>query len=450
MANLKTMMELARAIGAGNADGGASSTAGQSRITATAASASDGGDVDVTLDDGTTVTVPTLAPVAQGDEVILEVQNSKAVVVGSPGWGDAMNVAIEQNADDITAVITSVDGIETMIRAFQGGVLVGKAPTSGTTSVCALVNSDGSFDVVNVAWAHVDRAWEPQSYTVLSTQDDNGMAIYDGNGTAESNELARFGSDGFSLFGGLGKFTAETSTPAGFKRFKLELSRTSTQGKQASTRMRLDDNGGFYLWTRGFDDTAGVYSNGARITTRTNNQNVDGWEIHAAKNIIFSCFETDANYNRTFHPITINNHDLADFPTEYRVASLGEAIPNVSAKPSESARVLGWSYQKYASGLAHMWGVMPFNGDVRTERGSMYMSSADLCSAFPFDVSRILSFQFGQAFASDYTWGLTAWPHLSTAIWQAGNHWGINWRPMAPFAGSYGGYIPVDVWAYVE
>lgn len=79
----------------------------------------------------------------------------------------------------------------------------------------------------------------------------------------------------------------------------------------------------------------------------------------------------------------------------------------------------------------------------------MYMSAADLCSAFPFDVSRILSFQFGQGFASDYTWGLTAWPHLSTAIWQAGNHWGINWRAAAPLSGTYGGYIPVDVWAYV-
>lgn len=197
MATLKSETRFAKMIaGSGNQSPQKDSTyagSSQKREIYEAVSDSSNGTVTVQPPEGDPIEIPTVAPVSSGDEVIVEVQNGKAVAVGAPGWGDAMNVAIEQNADDITAVITSVDGIETMIRAFQGGVLVGKPPTSGTTSVCALVNADGSFDVVNVTWAQVGGKWNPISYTVLSTQDDNGMTVYDGNGVTDENIIAQFG-----------------------------------------------------------------------------------------------------------------------------------------------------------------------------------------------------------------------------------------------------------------
>ena len=114
-----------------------------------------------------------------------------------------VSTRVTQNSNNITSLITDVDGVQTMIRAYSGGVLVGKPPASGTsgTSVCALVSASGEFDVVLVTWSRTttDDPWEPQSYVLLSTQTDDGLVVYDGAGTTDDHIRAEFTSSAIRL-----------------------------------------------------------------------------------------------------------------------------------------------------------------------------------------------------------------------------------------------------------
>ena len=77
----------------------------------------------------------------------------------SESYADKNSVnTLTQTAEDLTVLITqggtlTKDGVtsSTMTRMYNGGVLVGKALPSGT-SICALVNAEGSFDIVSVTW----------------------------------------------------------------------------------------------------------------------------------------------------------------------------------------------------------------------------------------------------------------------------------------------------------
>ena len=77
----------------------------------------------------------------------------------SESYADKNSVnTLTQTAEDLTVLITqggtlTKDGVtsSTMTRMYNGGVLVGKALPSGT-SICALVNAQGSFDIVSVTW----------------------------------------------------------------------------------------------------------------------------------------------------------------------------------------------------------------------------------------------------------------------------------------------------------
>ena len=179
-----------------------------------ATGASSGGYVNVAPDGETVVAegevgvdMPCVASVAEGDRVMINVTNGAPTVIGPTGWGDAAkaelrdfitgvernyvttvtleetesslrsevaeseqtvrryasglvetessnrSTAIEQTAQalrlDITEAQDGVDTLSTMVRAYGSGVLVAKAGQSPG----ALVNADGSFDVVALTWS---------------------------------------------------------------------------------------------------------------------------------------------------------------------------------------------------------------------------------------------------------------------------------------------------------
>lgn len=58
---------------------------------------------------------------------------------------------VKQTDTSLTATISRTDALETMVHEYSGGVLVSKIK-NGATVNGALVNADGSFDVVNVTW----------------------------------------------------------------------------------------------------------------------------------------------------------------------------------------------------------------------------------------------------------------------------------------------------------
>ena len=61
----------------------------------------------------------------------------------------ALGTQVTQTASDVSTLLTDVGGIQTMIRETTDGILVAK---TGNT-VGALVNADGSFDVVELSWS---------------------------------------------------------------------------------------------------------------------------------------------------------------------------------------------------------------------------------------------------------------------------------------------------------
>ena len=81
----------------------------------------------------------------------------------------ALGTQVTQNTSDVSTLITDVGGIQTIIRETADGILVAKA---GNT-VGALVNADGSFDVVELSWS----GDTPTAGTVLSSFSDTDIEI---------------------------------------------------------------------------------------------------------------------------------------------------------------------------------------------------------------------------------------------------------------------------------
>lgn len=81
----------------------------------------------------------------------------------------AMGSQVTQTASDVSTLLTDVGGIQTMIRETTDGILVAK---TGNT-VGALVNADGSFDVVELTWS----GDTPTAGTVLSSFSDTDIEI---------------------------------------------------------------------------------------------------------------------------------------------------------------------------------------------------------------------------------------------------------------------------------
>lgn len=97
MATLKDKMALATELFSRN------DQPGENRVYGVATAASSGGSVTVNVG-GETVTMPTVGAVRQGDEVIVQVQDSSPVAIGSRGWGDSVQEAIDEHSETLSYV----------------------------------------------------------------------------------------------------------------------------------------------------------------------------------------------------------------------------------------------------------------------------------------------------------------------------------------------------------
>lgn len=111
----------------------------------------------------TPVNGATLADASPGQVVSYRIEGGRLSVVGNasdPAAGagsvresierasDAVRRVVLKVQQDVTVVVNGVNGISTLIRQYAGGVLT----TKTGNGVGALVNADGSFDVVPVTW----------------------------------------------------------------------------------------------------------------------------------------------------------------------------------------------------------------------------------------------------------------------------------------------------------
>lgn len=90
MSDLKTELELARALFGPQSSGGL----GVRRVTATATSGSSDGTVSVDVG-GEVVEVPVIGAVSTGDEVQLLVDNGAPIAVAATGWGDQLQTEVD-------------------------------------------------------------------------------------------------------------------------------------------------------------------------------------------------------------------------------------------------------------------------------------------------------------------------------------------------------------------
>jgi hypothetical protein len=152
----------------------------------------DFGGVTVSPSGGQSVTVPTTTAVKAGDTVQVSLDGADGtgktpLVYGVVGGGDrvlsemrdtasGLESKITQNAESVTTAITTANGAKstadetaTMIRAYQGGALVCKTGSA----VGALVNADGSFQVVEVTW----NGSTPTVGAVISNMDSDSIDL---------------------------------------------------------------------------------------------------------------------------------------------------------------------------------------------------------------------------------------------------------------------------------
>lgn len=94
-----------------------------------------------------------------------------------------LSTKVEQNASSIAAVVATADGTATLIRQYAGGVLVAKTGAN----VGALVNADGSFDVVSLTWSD----GVPTVSATSASMDANSVSLLAGQialGMHQSNQ----------------------------------------------------------------------------------------------------------------------------------------------------------------------------------------------------------------------------------------------------------------------
>ena len=89
-----------------------------------------------------TVATDSITSLVQGNATYTDPVSGQTVT-------SALGTQVTQTASDVSTLLTDVGGIQTMIRETTDGILVAK---TGNT-VGALVNADGSFDVVELSWS---------------------------------------------------------------------------------------------------------------------------------------------------------------------------------------------------------------------------------------------------------------------------------------------------------
>lgn len=140
MDDLKRKTDLARALFGARSQ---AADRGVRRTQAVAASASESGSVAVEID-GQTIEVPTTGQVAEGEAVVLDVEQGGTVVAhGSVGWGDRLVTEIGETY----ATYSSVEQTASEIRAEVGETYQSKAdaaPTDGASGAMPLTVPAGA------------------------------------------------------------------------------------------------------------------------------------------------------------------------------------------------------------------------------------------------------------------------------------------------------------------
>lgn len=131
------------------------------------------------VEEAQVATLEAVGCVSAGDTPVVSMGFDSAAVMGSAGWGDALR----RTTGDLSA----------MIREYGDGVLVCREGNA----VGALVNADGSFDVVAVEW---DDDGVPTAGTALNRVRSYGMEVND----SEGNLVASFRDYGIRI-GGAGR-----------------------------------------------------------------------------------------------------------------------------------------------------------------------------------------------------------------------------------------------------
>lgn len=145
-----------------------------SQVRGVATSDSADGSVSVILDtvaggENAEMTIPTAGGIVEGADVIVTLLDGTPIDCAQVGSIDAANTRITQTEADVTTAIEAVNGVTTLVRQYADGVLVCK---TGNT-VGALVNANGSFDVVNVTWSGVT----PTAGDVLASFDADDIKL---------------------------------------------------------------------------------------------------------------------------------------------------------------------------------------------------------------------------------------------------------------------------------
>lgn len=118
----------------------------------------------------------TIGNVAAGDKVMIALVNGQATVLGTVGSGDRQQ--------------RQIDGLKTMIRQYQDGILVCKE----NNSVGALVNADGSFDISAIVW----NGSVPTAGASISSFSASGIRL----GNSAGGSYALVDSDSFDIYHG--------------------------------------------------------------------------------------------------------------------------------------------------------------------------------------------------------------------------------------------------------
>lgn len=95
----------------------------------------------------------TNAKIEKLEDSIVSTVNGELTYTAPDGSTQTNELAtkVKQTDTSLTATISRTNALETMVHEYSGGVLVSKIK-NGATVNGALVNADGSFDVVNVTW----------------------------------------------------------------------------------------------------------------------------------------------------------------------------------------------------------------------------------------------------------------------------------------------------------
>lgn len=156
--------------------------------------------------DGDTPVGQSAVTVEAGDTVAVTIANGRATLdanvsspVTSTSYVEAVRdglasdvVEVDQRITrvqgDLITAVNAASGWETMIREYGDGVLVCREGNA----VGALVNADGSFDVVTVEW---DDDGVPTAVVPLVSEGADALKFYDAQGVLMKNILAWFGAD---------------------------------------------------------------------------------------------------------------------------------------------------------------------------------------------------------------------------------------------------------------